>query len=275
MNKYSCKVIECTKLFKGVEFWRKHVKKRHLEFYYALVQQHGTLADSSAANRVWHNEICIDLIAKYTVRSGSIIDLHKQSWCYLPRSYFEGALLDPLRVTRAGFSLGLKHRWSENTFWDADGHGDDTSFFGLTAAEAGRVRRVRLSASCKASDDPNNLIKFDWAGLNAFFAVYTKLEYFVVELITYDGDQYQLLLNAPGHNSAYEARAFHQERFAAALVAVIRSYAQAHGTRYAAIRTENVKEDCDFDDDRADLRELSDDLAGERIAHRDLVEFRI
>ncbi|KAF2226602.1 hypothetical protein BDZ85DRAFT_230087 [Elsinoe ampelina] len=31
--KYRCKVPECTKLFKGVDFWRKHVEKRHPEWY--------------------------------------------------------------------------------------------------------------------------------------------------------------------------------------------------------------------------------------------------
>lgn len=31
--KFRCKVPECTKLFKGVEFWRKHVEKRHEEFF--------------------------------------------------------------------------------------------------------------------------------------------------------------------------------------------------------------------------------------------------
>lgn len=31
--KYRCKVPECTKLFKGVDFWRKHVEKRHEEWY--------------------------------------------------------------------------------------------------------------------------------------------------------------------------------------------------------------------------------------------------
>lgn len=31
--KFRCKVPECTKLFKGQPFWRKHVEKRHPEFY--------------------------------------------------------------------------------------------------------------------------------------------------------------------------------------------------------------------------------------------------
>ena len=33
LSKYRCKVPECAKLFKGVDFWRKHVEKRHLEWY--------------------------------------------------------------------------------------------------------------------------------------------------------------------------------------------------------------------------------------------------
>ncbi|KAF7190144.1 Zinc finger protein [Pseudocercospora fuligena] len=32
-NKFRCKVPECTKLFKGTEFWRKHVEKRHADFH--------------------------------------------------------------------------------------------------------------------------------------------------------------------------------------------------------------------------------------------------
>jgi hypothetical protein len=32
-HKWRCKVSDCTKLFKGSPFWRKHVEKRHEEFY--------------------------------------------------------------------------------------------------------------------------------------------------------------------------------------------------------------------------------------------------
>ena len=32
-SKFRCKVPECTKLFKGQHFWRKHVEKRHPEWY--------------------------------------------------------------------------------------------------------------------------------------------------------------------------------------------------------------------------------------------------
>lgn len=32
-SKFRCKVPECTKLFKGHAFWRKHVEKRHEDFY--------------------------------------------------------------------------------------------------------------------------------------------------------------------------------------------------------------------------------------------------
>ncbi|KAF2675453.1 hypothetical protein BT63DRAFT_450441 [Microthyrium microscopicum] len=37
-NKWRCKVPECTKLFKGSVFWRKHVEKRHEDFYEKLKQ---------------------------------------------------------------------------------------------------------------------------------------------------------------------------------------------------------------------------------------------
>ncbi|KAF2869300.1 hypothetical protein BDV95DRAFT_96136 [Massariosphaeria phaeospora] len=35
-SKWRCKVPECTKLFKGQNFWRKHVEKRHPEWYEKL-----------------------------------------------------------------------------------------------------------------------------------------------------------------------------------------------------------------------------------------------
>ena len=35
-HKYRCKLPECTKLFKEVHFWRKHVEKRHTEWYDGL-----------------------------------------------------------------------------------------------------------------------------------------------------------------------------------------------------------------------------------------------
>jgi len=35
-SKWRCKVPECTKLFKGQNFWRKHVEKRHDEWYEKL-----------------------------------------------------------------------------------------------------------------------------------------------------------------------------------------------------------------------------------------------
>ncbi|KAF2270596.1 hypothetical protein CC78DRAFT_136600 [Lojkania enalia] len=37
-SKWRCKVPECTKLFKGQHFWRKHVEKRHTEWHEKLVQ---------------------------------------------------------------------------------------------------------------------------------------------------------------------------------------------------------------------------------------------
>lgn len=35
-SKFRCKVPECTKLFKGEQFWRKHVEKRHVEWYESI-----------------------------------------------------------------------------------------------------------------------------------------------------------------------------------------------------------------------------------------------
>ncbi|KAF9893370.1 hypothetical protein FE257_011802 [Aspergillus nanangensis] len=35
-SKYRCKVPECTKLFKAEHFWRKHVEKRHAEWYESI-----------------------------------------------------------------------------------------------------------------------------------------------------------------------------------------------------------------------------------------------
>ena len=35
-SKFRCKVPECTKLFKGESFWRKHVEKRHFEWYESI-----------------------------------------------------------------------------------------------------------------------------------------------------------------------------------------------------------------------------------------------
>lgn len=37
--KFRCKVPECTKLFKGEVFWRKHVEKRHPEWFEAIKQE--------------------------------------------------------------------------------------------------------------------------------------------------------------------------------------------------------------------------------------------
>ena len=37
-SKWRCKVPECTKLFKGDHFWRKHVEKRHTEWFEELKQ---------------------------------------------------------------------------------------------------------------------------------------------------------------------------------------------------------------------------------------------
>ena len=37
-SKFRCKVPECTKLFKGEVFWRKHVEKRHVEWFDSIKQ---------------------------------------------------------------------------------------------------------------------------------------------------------------------------------------------------------------------------------------------
>ncbi|QDS72923.1 hypothetical protein FKW77_008020 [Venturia effusa] len=37
-SKFRCKVPECTKLFKGLVFWRKHLEKRHDEFFNKIKQ---------------------------------------------------------------------------------------------------------------------------------------------------------------------------------------------------------------------------------------------
>ena len=45
-SKYRCKVPDCTKLFKGQVFWRKHIEKRHEEFF-NKIKQEVRLNDSS------------------------------------------------------------------------------------------------------------------------------------------------------------------------------------------------------------------------------------
>ena len=37
-SKYRCKVPDCPKMFKGVSFWRKHVEKRHAEWFETIKQ---------------------------------------------------------------------------------------------------------------------------------------------------------------------------------------------------------------------------------------------
>lgn len=43
-SKYRCRVPDCTKLFKGETFWRKHVEKRHAEWYEKLKKEVGTVS---------------------------------------------------------------------------------------------------------------------------------------------------------------------------------------------------------------------------------------
>jgi hypothetical protein len=47
-SKYRCKVPDCTKLFKGQVFWRKHVEKRHEEFYNKVKQDVSTRPEVQA-----------------------------------------------------------------------------------------------------------------------------------------------------------------------------------------------------------------------------------
>ena len=52
--KFRCKVPECTKLFKGEVFWRKHVEKRHPEFYNGIrndVSSFSTTKSSALLNK--------------------------------------------------------------------------------------------------------------------------------------------------------------------------------------------------------------------------------
>ena len=46
-SKFRCKVPECTKLFKGHSFWRKHVEKRHNEWLEKLKQEVSNLCGAS------------------------------------------------------------------------------------------------------------------------------------------------------------------------------------------------------------------------------------
>lgn len=52
-SKFRCKVPECTKLFKGENFWRKHVEKRHDEWYNNIktdVSDEASLIPKTSAN---------------------------------------------------------------------------------------------------------------------------------------------------------------------------------------------------------------------------------
>jgi hypothetical protein len=50
--KYRCKVPDCTKLFKGQVFWKKHVEKRHEDFYEKLKNEVSASACSRLAARL-------------------------------------------------------------------------------------------------------------------------------------------------------------------------------------------------------------------------------
>lgn len=51
-NKFRCKVPECTKLFKAEHFWRKHVEKRHPEWYENLKQEVRSMIDVRNGKRM-------------------------------------------------------------------------------------------------------------------------------------------------------------------------------------------------------------------------------
>ena len=53
-NKFRCKVPECTKLFKGENFWRKHVEKRHIEWFEEIRKgvSHGSCSSLSLTLRL-------------------------------------------------------------------------------------------------------------------------------------------------------------------------------------------------------------------------------
>jgi uncharacterized C2H2 Zn-finger protein len=45
-NKWRCKAPDCSKLFKGSVFWRKHVEKRHVEFFKKMRDEVGSPLNS-------------------------------------------------------------------------------------------------------------------------------------------------------------------------------------------------------------------------------------
>lgn len=46
-SKFRCKVPECTKLFKGEAFWRKHVEKRHFEWFESIKNDVGSTSQAN------------------------------------------------------------------------------------------------------------------------------------------------------------------------------------------------------------------------------------
>ena len=51
-SKFRCKVPECTKLFKGESFWRKHVEKRHLEWHDSMKADVSSLFKATFRSRL-------------------------------------------------------------------------------------------------------------------------------------------------------------------------------------------------------------------------------
>ena len=64
-NKFRCKVPECTKLFKGDSFWRKHVEKRHAEWYEDIKKNvRNTSPFYSHSSLLWSAHPCEHLRAR-------------------------------------------------------------------------------------------------------------------------------------------------------------------------------------------------------------------
>lgn len=64
--KYRCKVPECTKLFKAEHFWKKHVEKRHEDWYSALKK------DVSLVTCELSDILTVAARTRQSIRSGSV-----------------------------------------------------------------------------------------------------------------------------------------------------------------------------------------------------------
>ena len=64
--KFRCKVPECTKLFKGENFWRKHVEKRHPEWYDGI-KQDVSISFLMCAQRSYTKYFQLNLVNTYVL----------------------------------------------------------------------------------------------------------------------------------------------------------------------------------------------------------------